>query len=680
MMEPPVAKKIQHQLTAHGHTRIDPYYWLNDRENPEVIAYLEAENAYTEQMFSKTGDLRKRLYEEMVARIEQTDMGVPYPKNGYLYFYRFEEGQEYPVYYRRKIGEGQPDEVLLNVPEMARGFSYYHITGLEVSPDNRYLAFGLDTVSRRQYIIMVKDLHTGEILPDRLLNTTSQVVWTSDSRHLYYGLQDETLRPYMIRRHVMGTNPEQDAVIWEEKDPTFRVSLSLSRSRDYVLIASYSTVSTEYRYLKAGDPSALPVVFEPRVRDHEYTIDHARGSFFIRTNLNARNFRLMQCGEAQTSRQDWEELIPGRDDVLLENFLLFKDYLVLEERRNGLSQLYIRPWQSGDGHYLDFGEATYVAYPGVNEEYESGLLRYEYTSLTTPQSTYDYDMTARSATLLKQQRVLGDFDPARYHAERIYATAPDGTRVPVSLVYRRDMRTEGSQPCLLYGYGSYGYSSDPYFSSARLSLLDRGFIFAIAHIRGGEEMGRSWYDDGKLLKKINTFTDFIACAEHLIENQYTSPAQLYAMGGSAGGLLMGAVVNMKPALFKGVVAAVPFVDVVTTMLDESIPLTTSEYDEWGNPENKEFYDYMLSYSPYDQVKAQAYPSMLVTTGLHDSQVQYWEPAKWVAKLRDIKTDDNMLLLHTNMETGHSGATGRFKRYEEVAMEYAYLLMLENRMR
>ena len=680
MMEPPVAKKIQHQLTAHGHTRIDPYYWLNDRENPEVIAYLEAENAYTEQMFSKTGDLRKRLYEEMVARIEQTDMGVPYPKNGYLYFYRFEEGQEYPVYYRSKIGEGHPDEVLLNVPEMAKGFSYYHITGLEVSPDNRYLAFGLDTVSRRQYIIMVKDLLTGEILPDRLLNTTSQVVWTSDSRHLYYGLQDETLRPYMIRRHVMGTNPEQDAVIWEEKDPTFRVSLSLSRSRDYVLIASYSTVSTEYRYLKAGDPSALPVVFEPRVRDHEYTIDHARGSFFIRTNLNARNFRLMQCGEAQTSRQDWKELIPGRDDVLLENFLLFKDYLVLEERRNGLSQLYIRPWQSGDGHYLDFGEATYVAYPGVNEEYESGLLRYEYTSLTTPQSTYDYDMTARSATLLKQQRVLGDFDPARYHAERIYATAPDGTRVPVSLVYRRDMRTEGSQPCLLYGYGSYGYSSDPYFSSARLSLLDRGFIFAIAHIRGGEEMGRSWYDDGKLLKKINTFTDFIACAEHLIENQYTSPAQLYAMGGSAGGLLMGAVVNMKPALFKGVVAAVPFVDVVTTMLDESIPLTTSEYDEWGNPENKEFYDYMLSYSPYDQVKAQAYPSMLVTTGLHDSQVQYWEPAKWVAKLRDIKTDDNMLLLHTNMETGHSGATGRFKRYEEVAMEYAYLLMLENRMR
>lgn len=680
MMEPPVAKKIQHQLTAHGHTRIDPYYWLNDRENPEVIAYLEAENAYTEQMFSKTGDLRKRLYEEMVARIEQTDMGVPYPKNGYLYFYRFEEGQEYPVYYRRKIGEGQPDEVLLNVPEMARGFSYYHITGLEVSPDNRYLAFGLDTVSRRQYIIMVKDLLTGEILPDRLLNTTSQVVWTSDSRHLYYGLQDETLRPYMIRRHVMGTNPEQDAVIWEEKDPTFRVSLSLSRSRDYVLIASYSTVSTEYRYLKAGDPSALPVVFEPRVRDHEYTIDHARGSFFIRTNLNARNFRLMQCGEAQTSRQDWKELIPGRDDVLLENFLLFKDYLVLEERRNGLSQLYIRPWQSGDGHYLDFGEATYVAYPGVNEEYESGLLRYEYTSLTTPQSTYDYDMTARSATLLKQQRVLGDFDPARYHAERIYATAPDGTRVPVSLVYRRDMRKEGSQPCLLYGYGSYGYSSDPYFSSARLSLLDRGFIFAIAHIRGGEEMGRSWYEDGKLLNKINTFSDFIACAEHLIENQYTSPAQLYAMGGSAGGLLMGAVVNMKPALFKGVVAAVPFVDVVTTMLDESIPLTTSEYDEWGNPENKEFYDYMLSYSPYDQVKAQAYPSMLVTTGLHDSQVQYWEPAKWVAKLRDIKTDDNMLLLHTNMETGHSGATGRFKRYEEVAMEYAYLLMLENRMR
>ena len=680
MMEPPVAKKIQHQLTAHGHTRIDPYYWLNDRENPEVIAYLEAENAYTEQMFSKTGDLRKRLYEEMVARIEQTDMGVPYPKNGYLYFYRFEEGQEYPVYYRSKIGEGHPDEVLLNVPEMAKGFSYYHITGLEVSPDNRYLAFGLDTVSRRQYIIMVKDLLTGEILPDRLLNTTSQVVWTSDSRHLYYGLQDETLRPYMIRRHVMGTNPEQDAVIWEEKDPTFRVSLSLSRSRDYVLIASYSTVSTEYRYLKAGDPSALPVVFEPRVRDHEYTIDHARGSFFIRTNLNARNFRLMQCGEAQTSRQDWKELIPGRDDVLLENFLLFKDYLVLEERRNGLSQLYIRPWQSGDGHYLDFGEATYVAYPGVNEEYESGLLRYEYTSLTTPQSTYDYDMTARSATLLKQQRVLGDFDPARYHAERIYATAPDGTRVPVSLVYRRDMRTEGSQPCLLYGYGSYGYSSDPYFSSARLSLLDRGFIFAIAHIRGGEEMGRSWYEDGKLLNKINTFTDFIACAEHLIENQYTSPAQLYAMGGSAGGLLMGAVVNMKPALFKGVVAAVPFVDVVTTMLDESIPLTTSEYDEWGNPENKEFYDYMLSYSPYDQVKAQAYPSMLVTTGLHDSQVQYWEPAKWVAKLRDIKTDDNMLLLHTNMETGHSGATGRFKRYEEVAMEYAYLLMLENRMR
>lgn len=676
-MEVPRAKKHPKELIKHGHSRVDPWYWLNERDNPEVIAYLEAENAYTEHVFKRTGNLRENLYTEMISRIQQTDMSVPYQKNGYEYFQKFEEGQEYQRFYRRKLVEASNEELILDIPSLAEGFSYYQVNGLSVSPDNRYLAYGVDTVSRRQYVIMVKDLITGELLPERIPNTSSNAAWASDGLTFFYAVKDETLRSYMIKRHSLGTSPDEDAIVYEEKDPTFYVSVYPSRTRDFIFIHASSTVSTEFLYLDANKPFEGFKVFEPRRRDHEYFIDYANGSFFIRTNMNARNFRLMKSVKNQTHSKFWEEVIPGRENVLLEGFLLFKDYLVLSERMNGLEQICVKPWKSGEPHYLDFGEETYVAFPGTNEVFDSKVLRYDYNSLTTPNSTFDYDMENRSKILLKQQEVLGDFDPMHYHAERIYATTDDGIKVPISLVYRKGMLMNGSNPCLLYGYGSYGYSSDPYFSSARLSLLDRGFIFAIAHIRGGEEMGRFWYEDGKLLKKKNTFTDFIRCGEYLIEQQYTSTSHLYAMGGSAGGLLVGAVINMRPDLFQGAIAAVPFVDVVTTMLDESIPLTTAEYDEWGNPNDKAYYDYMLSYSPYDQVEAKAYPALLVTTGLHDSQVQYWEPAKWVAKLRDLKTDDNILLLYTDMETGHGGASGRFKRYHETAREFTFLLMLEN---
>ncbi|MEA2004749.1 MAG: S9 family peptidase [Acidobacteriota bacterium] len=675
IVKPPVAEKIKKELTIHGHTRVDNYYWLNERENPKVIEYLKAENEYTTTVLKHTEDLQKVLFDEIVGRIKQTDMSVPFRSEGYYYYTRYEEGQEYPLYCRRKGSMVAQEEIMLNVNEMAKGHSFYNVTGLNVSTNNNLLAFGVDTVSRRKYTIHFKDLTTGEILKDEIPDTSGRPVWANDNKTVFYAVKDEALRPFKIYNHVLGEDVSNDKEIYHEEDVTFNTYVRKSKSKKYLFILSTSTLSTEYRFLDANEPEGEFKVLQPREKDLEYNVAHFKDDFYIMTNYKAKNFRLMKTPVNETLKENWTEVIPHREDVLLEQFEIFNDFLVVNERKNGLTNLRIIKWDDSSSHYLDFGEETYTAYISTNPEFDTNLLRFGYSSLTTPNSTFDYNMETREKKLLKQQEVLGDFDPANYHAERLYATAKDGVKVPISLVYRKGLKKDGKNPLLLYGYGSYGNSMNPSFSSVRLSLLDRGFVYAIAHIRGGQELGRSWYEDGKLLKKKNTFTDFIACAEHLIEEKFTNPEKLFAMGGSAGGLLMGAVVNMRPDLFKGVIAAVPWVDVVTTMLDDSIPLTTSEYDEWGNPANKEYYDYMLSYSPYDQVEAKDYPAMFVTTGLHDSQVQYWEPAKWVAKLRAMKTDNNILLLHTNMEAGHGGASGRFKRYKTTAMEYAFMLDL-----
>ncbi len=671
----PAAQKKPKELAIHGDTRIDNYYWLNERENPEVIAYLEAENAYTDTMLAHTKAFQEKLYQEIIGRLQPDEESVPYLDNGYYYLTRFEKGKEYPIYARKKGSLKAAEEVMLDVNELARGHSYYNVGGESISPDNKILAFGEDTLSRRIYTLRFKNLETGEMLHDEIPGTTGSAVWANDNKTVFYVAKDPvTLRSFKVMRHILGTPSKTDEEVFREDDATFSVYAYKSKSRKYIIASSYATLSQEYRVMDADKPEGAFRVIQPRERGLEYSIAHFDDKFFIRTNLDARNFRLMVTNENKTTKENWQEVIPHREDVLLEGMDVFRDFLVLSERKNGITQIRIRPWEGAE-HYIDFGEDAYLAYTTTNLEYDTDLLRIGYTSLTTPNTTYDYNMKTREFNLLKQQEVLGGYNPKEYQSERIYVKARDGVKVPVSIVYRKGFKKDGSQPLLLYGYGSYGASMEPYFSSVRLSLLDRGFAFAIAHIRGGEEMGRHWYDDGKLLKKKNTFTDFIDCADFLLQEKYTSQDKLFAMGGSAGGLLMGAVVNMRPELWRGVIAAVPFVDVVTTMLDESIPLTTGEFDEWGNPKNKEYYDYIKSYSPYDNVEAKNYPPMLVTTGLHDSQVQYWEPAKWVAKMREMKTDNNPLLLHTNMDAGHGGASGRYQRYRETAMEYAFMLDL-----
>ncbi|MGM0551416.1 MAG: S9 family peptidase [Bacteroidota bacterium] len=676
-MQAPDVEKKPKELTVHGDTRIDNYYWLNDRENPDVIAYLEAENAYTKEVLAPTEELQEKLFQEMRGRIKEDDESVPYKRNGYFYYTRYEEGKEYPIYCRKKGSLEADEEVMLNVNDMAKEFSYYQVGGVNVSPDNKLLAFGVDTVSRRKYTIHIKNLETGEIYPDRIPETTGSAAWANDNKTLFYTRKnEETLRSEWIYRHSLGTDAATDNMIYHEDDETFSVAVYNSKSRDYIMIASYATLSSEYRFLDANTPNEEFQVLQPRERGLEYSVSHFGNHFYIVTNWEANNFRLMKTPVKKTTKDNWEEVIAHRKDVFLEGIEIFKNYLVVDERKDGLTQLRIRNWESGEEYYMDFGEEVYTAYVSTNPEFDSEILRFGYTSMTTPRSVYDYNMATRKKELKKQQEVLGDFNADNYEAKRLWATADDGTKIPMSMVYRKGTELNGKNPTLLYGYGSYGATMDPYFSSVRLSLLDRGFVYAIAHVRGSQYLGRPWYEEGKLLKKINTFTDFNDCAEHLIDTAYTSPEHLYAMGGSAGGLLMGAIVNMQPELYNGVVAAVPFVDVVTTMLDESIPLTTGEFDEWGNPKEEDYYNYMLSYSPYDNVKAQDYPNMLVTTGLHDSQVQYWEPAKWVAKLRDMKTDDNLLLMHTNMEAGHGGASGRFEALREIALEYAFMLHLE----
>ncbi len=678
--QPPAAEKQPKELTEHGNTRIDNYYWLNQREDPKVIAFLNAENEYKDEVMAGLKNLQDELFEEIKGRIKEKDASVPQLDNGYWYYYRYDEGQEYPVYCRKKGTLEASEEVMLNVNELAKDYDYYNVSGLEVSPDNKWLAYGEDTLSRRIYTIRFKNLESGETIEETIPNTEGDVVWANDNKTVFYAVKDETLRAFKIFKHKLGTDASLDQEVFHEKDPQFYLGLDKSKSKKYIIIASWQTLSREYRYLDANTPDGEWKIIQPRERNLEYSADHAGGKWYIRTNLGAKNFRLMSAEEGKTTKENWKEVIPHRDDVYFQDFELFKNHLVLTERINGIRKIRIKSWDGNSDYHIDFGEETYVAGPSNNPEWDTEVVRLSYQSLTTPPTVYDFNMATKDKKTMKEQEVLGGFDKNNYVSERIFATARDGVKVPVSIVYRKGFKKDGTQPLLLYAYGSYGYSIDPSFNAARLSLLDRGFAFAIAHIRGGQEMGRQWYEDGKLLKKKNTFTDFIDCGDYLVSQKYTDKEHLFAMGGSAGGLLMGAVVNMRPDLFKGVVAAVPFVDVVTTMLDESIPLTTFEWDEWGDPRKKEYYDYMLSYSPYDQVKAQDYPAMLVTTGLHDSQVQYWEPAKWVAKLREMKTDKNPLLLHTNMDAGHGGQSGRFRAYKETAMEFAFMLDLAGKVK
>ncbi len=675
----PLATIKPHSLKKHNDVRIDNYYWLNDRENPEVIDYLNKENDYYNEMTSDTKPFQKELFEEMKSRIKEDDQSVPYLYNGYYYITRFEIGQDYPIYSRKKENLEANEEILFNCNEMAKGHTYFQLGGLTISPDNKMAIFSYDIVGRRIYTIQIKNLETNEILSDKTENTAGSAVWANDNSTIFYTTQDEvTLRSDKIFKHKLGSKSTDDVLIYFEKDETFNVDIAKSKSKKYLAIESGSTLTTEYQILEADNPDGKFRMFQKRVRGLEYSINHYGDSFYIMTNKDeADNFKLMKTIETATSKRNWTEVIAHREDVLLEDIEIFKDFLVVEERENGLHKIRIMPWSGVGEYYLPFDSETYSAATGANVDFDTEILRYSYQSLTTPSSVIDFNMTTKTKEIKKEQEVLGGkFVKKNYIEKRIWATAKDGTKIPISIIYKTGIKLDEKNPLLQYAYGSYGYSMDCTFSTTRLSLLDRGFIFAIAHIRGGEDLGRHWYEDGKLLKKKNTFTDFIDCSQFLISEKYTSAKHLYAEGGSAGGLLMGAVINMAPELYNGIIAQVPFVDVITTMLDDSIPLTTGEYDEWGNPNKKIYYDYMKSYSPYDNVIAQKYPNMLVTTGLHDSQVQYWEPAKWVAKLRTLKTNDNQLFLDTNMDAGHGGASGRFESLKELAKEFTFLLDLE----
>src|SRR5690554_2127358 len=675
---PPVVKRIPQELSIHGHSRIDQYYWLNDRTNQEVIDYLNQENEYLKDQLRHTEKFQEKLFEEMKGRIKEDDESVPYFKDGFYYYTKFIKGGEYPLFCRKKGSLDAEEEILLDINILAQGFDYMNVSSIEVAPNQQLLAFSQDSVGRRIYDIRFKDLISGEFLEDRIAAVTGNIIWANDNQTLFYSRQDpDTLRSFQIYKHVLGSKQEEDVLVFQEDDETFTCQVGKSKSKKYIFITSQSTVSTETRMLLADDPNGDSVLIQERIRDLEYSVEHYEDHLLILTNEGgARNFKLVRTPLTATAKENWVDLIPHREDVLLEGFELFKDFLVLEERFNGLIRIQILKWKDMSSHYIAFDDPAYSAWIGHNPEFDSDILRFGYNSLTTPASTFDYHMHTEERVLLKQQEIMGGYDPLAYLSERLWATADDGTRIPISLVYKKELfRKDGTNPLLQYAYGSYGYSTDPIFSPSRLSLLDRGFVFAIAHIRGGQELGRQWYEDGKMLKKMNTFTDFIACSKHLILEKYTSPENLYAMGGSAGGLLMGAVMNLAPKLYNGIVAAVPFVDVVTTMLDETIPLTTGEFDEWGNPKNKEYYDYMLSYSPYDNMTETEYPNLLVTSGLHDSQVQYWEPTKWVARLREMKTGDNKVLLYTNMDAGHGGASGRFRALRELAMEYTFILDL-----
>ena len=669
---PPVAKAQPHQQSIHGETRLDNYHWLRQRGNPGVVEYLEAENAYTEAVMAHTKPLQEALYEEMLRRIKETDIDVPVRMDDHYYYSRTEEGKQYRIRCRKKGSLEAAEEIILDENELAKGKEYFRLGVFEVSPDHRLLAYSSDTDGSEMYTLRVKNLQTGKLLADEIPNTYYSVEWANDNRTLFYNVLDEAKRPYKLFRHVLGTDPAQDELVLHEADDAFYLGLSKTRSKKYLLARLKSNTTTEIRYLDADHPGGTFAVMVPRIQEMEYYAAHHGERFLIRTNHEAKNFRVMAAPVSDPSLENWREMIPHREDVLLEGLSAFEDHLVVYERRNGLERIRISNAENSDVHYVKFDEPVYSLGGSSNSEFRTRQLRFVYNSLTTPLSVFDYDMSARTRELKKQYEVLGGYDHSQYRSERIFATASDGVRVPISLVYKKGLAKDASNPLFLYGYGSYGHSIDPNFSSNRLSLLDRGFVYAIAHTRGGEEMGRWWYDDGKLLHTRNTFTDFIACAEHLIAEKYADPRKLVIQGGSAGGLLMGAVLNMRPDLFQAAIAAVPFVDVVNTMLDASIPLTVTEYEEWGNPNEPQFYNYIKSYSPYDNVEAKDYPHLLVTAGLNDPRVQYWEPAKWTAKLRAHKTDSNRLLLKTKMSAGHGGPSGRYERLREKAFEYAFL--------
>ncbi|WP_121147577.1 S9 family peptidase [Tenacibaculum discolor] len=690
----PVAEKQPTKLEKHGDVRTDDYFWMRltdeqknakvkDEQTQKVYDYLNAENAYYEEMTKETKEFQEELFQEMKGRIKEDDESVPYKKDGYFYITRYEKGQQYPIYSRKKETLEAEEEIMFNVNKEAKGYDYFQLGGLNVSPDNKMVAFATDTVSRRQYFIRIKNLETGKIYKDIIENTTGGSVWANDNKILFYAKKDPvTLRSSKIYKHTLGSDASLDELVYEEKDDTFGAFVTKSKSKKYIIIGSYSTVSTEYHVLDANNPDGELQIIQPRERDLEYEVAHYGDHFYIKTNKDgATNFKLMKTPVDKPGKENWVDVIPHREDTLFEDFSIFKDYLVLEERNEGLNKIRIKRWDGGEDYYLPFDEETYSAGVYGNPEFDTEVIRYSYNSMTTPSSVIDFNMKDRSKEVKKEQEVLGGkFDKNNYVSKRIWVPARDGKKVALSIVHHKDTKLDKNTPILQYAYGSYGYTINDGFSTTRLSLLDRGFVYALAHIRGSQYLGREWYEDGKMLNKKNTFTDFIDCSKYLIDQGYTSPEHLYAMGGSAGGLLMGAIINMNPELYNGIIAAVPFVDVISTMLDDSIPLTTGEYDEWGNPNNKEYYDYIKSYSPYDQVEAKAYPNMLVTTGLHDSQVQYWEPAKWVAKLRELKTDNNMLFLHTNMETGHGGASGRFDALKETAEEYTFFLMLEGKLK
>jgi oligopeptidase B len=690
-MNAPRAKKIAKELVEHGHTRTDNYYWMRlsdeqknaatpDEQTADVLDYLKEENDFVNDGMKHTEELQKLLFEEMKGRIKEDDSSVPVKQNGYWYYTRYEIGQDYAFNCRKKENmETGEEEILINGPEMGKGKDYWALGGLSISENNRFMVYGIDEISRRVYTLHVRDLETGEMFNEVIEGTSGSATWASDNLHFFYTKKDaQTLRDCQVWRHELGTDPSTDVLVFEEKDEEFSCFVFKTKTKKFLMIGSSQTVSDEYRVLESNNPKGEFRLFQKRERDLEYSITHYEDKFYILTNLEAKNFRLMSCPLHSTEKESWEEVIPHRENTLLESVEMFKEYLVLEERTDGLAHIRVTRWDKAEEYYLEFPDPTYSAGVGANPEFDTETLRFGYSSMTTPGSVFDYNMKTRERELKKQQPVLGEFNASDYISERIFATAKDGVKVPISLVYKKGFERNGSAPCLLYAYGSYGHSMDAGFSSARLSMLNRGFVFAIAHIRGGSDMGRNWYEDGKLLKKKNTFTDFIACGEFLVEEKYSTSDRLFAMGGSAGGLLMGAVANMAPSLFNGIISAVPFVDVVTTMLDESIPLTTFEFDEWGNPKDKDYYDYMLSYSPIDNIEAKAYPHTLVTTGYWDSQVQYWEPAKYVAKLREMKTDSNKLFFKCTMEAGHGGKSGRFEALKEVALEYAFLLDLAHK--
>ncbi|WP_334058415.1 S9 family peptidase [Polaribacter sp. P097] len=689
----PIAEKKPTKLEKHGDVRVDNYFWMRlsdeqklapikDEQTQKVTSYLEEENAYYKEVTSYTKDFQENLFQEMKGRIKEDDSSVPYKNNGYFYNTRYEVGKQYPIYSRKKGSLEAKEEIIFDVNQMAEGFEYFQLGGLNVSPNNKLAVFATDTVSRRQYFLRVKNLETGQIYDDIIENTTGGSVWANDNKTIFYTKKNPvTLRSEKIFRHVLGTRTSEDVEVYHEKDDTFGTYVTKSKSKKFIIISSFATMTTESRYLDADNPTGEFTIVQPRIKNLEYNVSHYKDHFYFLTNKDdATNFKLMKTPVHQTTVEYWVDVIPHRKETLLEDFSIYSDYLVLEERTNGLNKIRIKRWDNSVDYYLPFDEETYSAGVYGNPEFDTEIIRYSYNSFTTPSSVIDFNMATKAKEIKKQQEVLGGkFKQKNYRSERVWATARDGKKVAISLVYHKDTKLNENTPLLQYAYGSYGYTIPDSFSTTRLSLLDRGFVYALAHIRGSEYLGRDWYDDGKMLNKKNTFYDFIDCSQFLIDHKYTSAKHLYAMGGSAGGLLMGAIVNMKPEIYNGIIAAVPFVDVVSTMLDDSIPLTTGEYDEWGNPNEKEFYDYIKSYSPYDNVEAKEYPHMLVTTGFHDSQVQYWEPAKWVAKLRELKTDNNLLFLDTNMETGHGGASGRFEALKETAKDYTFILALENKL-